>query len=128
MMAGMCSSQSSSLVTFASATRTIDASPFRIPIENTWSIEDVRFTEDEYIDYISRFCKSQLGLKECSIKLLVEYIGNTTGGHPGLIALFMNKIKHHFSSNLKYVKELTFEKIFLYLKSYEFSITVQMVS
>src|SRR3954452_24898333 len=107
---------------YSSATRTIDVSPFTIPHENTWGIEDVRFTQDEYEDYFLRFCKTHLRKmkNEIDIKHLQEYVWNTTAGHPGLIAFFMNHIRDHFSPQLKYDDTLTFKRIFLYLKSYGF--------
>ena len=105
----------------SSATRTIDVSPYTIPPENTWGIEDVRFTKDEYKDYFLRFCSTHLrGIKvKDNVTYLQEYVYNTTAGHPGLVAFFMNHIKDHFSLQLKY-DTLTFERIFLYLKSHEF--------
>jgi hypothetical protein len=85
---------------------------------NTWGIEDVRFTENEYEDYFLRFCKTHLGKMkdENDIRYLQEYVHNTTARHPGLVAFFMNHIKDHFSPQLKYDDTLKFERIFLYLK------------
>ncbi|RGB29701.1 hypothetical protein C1646_794910 [Rhizophagus diaphanus] len=111
---------------FSSAIRTIDVSPYVIPRENTWGIEDVRFTKDEYEDYFLRFCRKYLKkMKDKNdIRCLQEYVHNTTACHPGLVAFFMNHIKDHFSSQLKYDDKLTFKKIFLYLKSYRFMMAV----
>jgi hypothetical protein len=55
------------------ATRTID---FAIPPENTWSIEVVRFTEDEYEDYFLHFCRTHLGKMkdENDVAYLQEYV------------------------------------------------------
>ncbi|PKC15985.1 hypothetical protein RhiirA5_407558, partial [Rhizophagus irregularis] len=105
-----------------SATHTMDVSPFAIPSENTWSIENVRFTKDEYEDYFLRFCRKYLKKieDENDIRYLQEYVHNTTARHPGLVVFFMNHIKDHFSFQLKYDDKLTFGKIFLYLKSYRF--------
>ena len=113
-----------------SATRTIDVSPFTIPHENTWGIEDMRFTQDEYEDYFLRFCRIYLGRMkdENDIKYLQEYVYNTTARQPGLVAFFMNHIRDHFSSQLKYDQTLTFEKIFSYLKSYSFISAVNEAS
>ncbi|GBB99301.1 hypothetical protein RclHR1_03480005 [Rhizophagus clarus] len=107
---------------YSSTTCTIDVSPFAISSENTWSIEDVRFTKDEYKDYFLRFCRTHLGniKDENDVKYLLKYVYNTTAGHPGLVAFFMNNIKNHFFPQLKYDDTLTFERIFLYLKSYRF--------
>ncbi|CAB4421747.1 unnamed protein product [Rhizophagus irregularis] len=115
---------------FTSATRTIDVSPFAIPRENTWGIKDVRFTKDEYKDYFLRFCRKYLRKieDENDIRYLQEYVHNTTARHPGLVMFFMNHIKDHFSSKLKYDDKLTFGKIFLYLKSYRFMRTVDEAS
>ncbi|PKK65589.1 hypothetical protein RhiirC2_715452 [Rhizophagus irregularis] len=59
----------------SSATYTIDVSPFMILPENTWSIEDVRFTEEEYKDYFLRFCSTHLKNMddEDDINYLQEY-------------------------------------------------------
>jgi hypothetical protein len=107
---------------YSSATRTMDVSPFTIPPKNTWGIEDMRFTEDEYKDYFSRFCKTYLGKmkNKDDVIHLQKYVYNTTARHPGLVAFFMIHISDHFSPQLKYDETLTFERIFLYLKSYKF--------
>jgi len=114
----------------SSATRTIDVSPFVIPPENTWGIEDVRFTKDEYEDYFLRFCRTHLGKmkNENDVTHLQEYVRNTTACHPGLVAFFLNHIRDHFSPQLKYDNTLTFERIFLYLKSYAFMSAVNEAS
>ena len=66
--------------------------PCAIPEQNTWGFNDVRFTDDEFEDFVSRFCKSHLHLEDHDSKLLQQYVGNTTGYHPGLVACFMDKI------------------------------------
>ncbi|CAB4446762.1 unnamed protein product [Rhizophagus irregularis] len=106
----------------SSATYTINVSPFMILPENTWSIEDVRFTEEEYKDYFLRFCSTHLKNMEDEddINYLQEYVCNTTACHPGLVAFFMNHIRDHFSRQLKYDDTLKFDSIFLYLKSHGF--------
>src|SRR3954469_6312387 len=88
----------------SSATRTMDVSPFMIHPENTWGIEDVRFTKDEYKDYFLRFCCTHLSEieDEDNVTYLQEYVYNTTAGHPGLVAFFMNHIKDYFSRELRY--------------------------
>jgi hypothetical protein len=64
----------------------------------------MRFTQDEYEDYFLHFCKTHLRKMkdENDIKYLQEYVCNTTARHPGLVAFFMNHIRDHFSSQLKY--------------------------
>jgi hypothetical protein len=115
---------------YSSATCAIDVSPFAIPSKNTWGIEDVRFTKDEYDEYFVRFCRTHLEKtkNENDIRYLQEYVHNTTARHPGLVAFFMNHIKDHFSPQLKYDDTLKFEKIFLYLKSYGFISAVNEAS
>ena len=110
------------------ATRTMDVSPFAV--ENTWGIEDVRFTKDEYEDYLLRFCRTHLGKvkDKKDVTYLQEYVHNTTARHPGLVAFFMNHIRDYFSPQLKYDDTLTFERIFLYLKSYTFMRAVDSAS
>jgi hypothetical protein len=114
----------------SSASCTMDISPYAIPPRNTWGVEDVRFTKDEYEDYFLRFCRNHLGeiKDEENVTYLQEYVYNTTAGHPGLIAFFMNHIKEHFSQQLKYTNTLTFREIFLYLKSYGFMEEVNIAS
>jgi len=106
-----------------SASTTV-VTPYSIPPKNTWGLEDVRFTKAESEDYISRFCTTYFDLEEDDTTLLQEYVVNTTAYHPGLVAYFMDKIQDHFFSDRKYGKKLTFERIFLYLKSYEFYIAI----
>ena len=97
---------------------------YSIPPKNTWALEDVRFTKAGSEDYISLFCTSYFYLEEDDATLLQEYVVNTTAYHPGLVAFFMGNIHDHFFSDRKYGKKLTFERIFLYLKSYEFYIAI----
>jgi hypothetical protein len=115
---------------YSSATSTIDVSPFAIPRENMWGIEDVRFTKVEYDDYFLRFCRTHLEKmkNENDIRYLQEYVHNTTARHPGLVAFFMNHIRDHFSPQLKYNNTLTFKRIFLYLKSHRFMRAVDVAS
>ena len=112
----------------SAATRTVDVSPFAI--ESIWGIRDVRFTKDEYEDYFLRFCRTHLGKvkDENDVTYLQEYVHNTTARHPGLVAFFMNHIRDYFSQNLKYDDTLTFERIFLYLKSHTFMRAVDLAS
>lgn len=42
------------------ASPTTDVTPYVIPLQNTWSLEDVRFSGDEYYDYFLRFCTNHL--------------------------------------------------------------------
>ena len=98
--------------------------PYSIPPKNTWGLEDVRFTKAESEDYISRLCTSYFDLEEDDTTLLQEYVVNITAYRPGLVAYFIGKIQDHFFSDRKYGKKLTFERIFLYLKSYKFYIAI----
>lgn len=66
---------------------------------------------------MSLFCVSHLG--DGDVELLQEYVSNTIGYHPGLVFCFLGKIRNPFSSDVKYDKQLTFEKIFTYIKSYD---------
>lgn len=95
--------------------------PCAIPENNTWGLSDVKFTEDEFEDYVSRFCGLHLGLKDDDSKLIQEWVARTTGYHPGLVACFMDKIK---ADLLVKHKELTFQQIFWYLKSSGFNIAM----
>src|SRR4051812_45822610 len=80
-----------------SSANEIDVSPFRIDPRNTWGLEDVRFTDDEYDDYFSRFCNTHFGnMENDDAAVLQEYVRNTTGRHPGLVSYFMNKIQQKF--------------------------------
>jgi hypothetical protein len=104
-----------------SSANPMDVSPFRIDPKNTWGIEDVRFTNDEYDDYVSRFCKTHFGKMEAyDAAALQQYVCNTTGRHPGLVSYFMNNIQQKFQQQLKYGGTLKFSEIFLYLKSHSF--------
>ncbi|GBC03499.1 hypothetical protein RclHR1_05150009 [Rhizophagus clarus] len=100
----------------SSATRTMDVSPFAIPSENTWGIEDVYFTKDEYKEYFLRFCSTHFReMKDKdNVTHLQDYVYNATAGHPGLVAFFMDHIKDHFSPQgfrgYLYVQHLTQEE------------------
>ena len=105
-----------------SSANPMDVSPFHIDPSNTWGLEDVRFTDDEYDDYASRFCDTHFGsMKNGDAAALQEYVRNTTGRHPGLVAYFMNNIGQKFQQRLKYGGTLKFSEIFLYLKSHSFT-------
>lgn len=98
-----------------------EITPYMIPLSNTWSLEDVRFTDDEYNDYFSRFCKNYLQtMVPGDVRSLQNYVRSTTACHPGLVAFFMEHICNHFLPKLKYKRELQFEEVFLYLKSHKF--------
>lgn len=106
----------------------MDVSPFQINPSNTWGLEDLRFTDDEYNDYVSRFCRAHMGnMGSGDAAALQEYVRNTTGRHPGLVAYFMNSIRQKFQQRLKYGGALKFSEIFLYLKTHDF-ITMASVS
>ncbi|RUS22737.1 hypothetical protein BC937DRAFT_87481 [Endogone sp. FLAS-F59071] len=66
-------------------------------------------------------------MKDEDIVFLQAYVHNTTGHYPGLVMFFMNHIKDYFYPQLKYDDILTFEKIFLYLKLYDFMTAVDSV-
>ena len=62
---------------------------------------------------------------------LLQYVCNMTECHPGLVAFFMGSIRNQFNQQLKYSREsemLTWDKVFKYLKSYNFWTTVMDVS
>ncbi|CAG8482724.1 10489_t:CDS:2 [Acaulospora morrowiae] len=106
---------------------TMNVSPIKINSRNTWSLEEMCFTDEEYHDYVSRFCNKYLNMNDDDALCLQQYVYNTTERHPGLVAFFMNNIKNHFSQQLKYPREretLTWDKVFKYLKSYNFWDTV----
>ncbi|CAG8487237.1 5415_t:CDS:2 [Ambispora leptoticha] len=64
---------------------TMDVSPIAINLQNTWSLENVRFTDEEYNDYISCFCKKYFGnMKDDDALCLQQYVYNMTDRHPGL--------------------------------------------
>ncbi|RUS13557.1 hypothetical protein BC937DRAFT_95137 [Endogone sp. FLAS-F59071] len=87
----------------------------------------MHFTKDEYDDYFLNFCKMHFkNMKDEDVTFLQAYVHNTTGHHPGLVTFFMNHIKDHFYLQLKYDDILIFEKIFLYLKSYDFMTAVDL--
>lgn len=92
----------------------------------------MRFTNEEYCDYVSRFCKKYLGnMNDEDALCLQQYVHNMTERHPGLVAFFMGSIRNQFNQQLKYPREsetLTWDKIFKYLKSYNFWTTVMDVS
>ena len=99
----------------------MDVSPYRLNNTHIWSLENVRFTEDEFYDYFRRFCKLKLEDLE-DVDVLGHYVSEVTLLHPGLVAFIMNMIYERFLSQLKEGKEvLTFEKIYAYLSSYRFN-------
>ena len=111
---------------------TMNVSPIIIHPQNTWSLEEVCFTNEEFNDYISRFCKKYLGnMNGNDILCLQQYVYNMTERHPGLVAFFMGNIRNQFKPQVKYPREsemLTWDKVFKYLKSHDFWTTVMNVS
>jgi len=104
----------------SSSANVMDVSPFQIAPDNTWGLEDLRFTDDEYNDYVSRFRRARLGnMGNDDAAALQEYVRNATERHPGLVAYFMNSICQRFG-RLKYGETLKFSEIFAYLKSQRF--------
>ncbi|PKY58787.1 hypothetical protein RhiirA4_429963 [Rhizophagus irregularis] len=65
---------------------------------NKWGFNDVCFIEEEYSNYFYQFCK-------------------ITNLHPGLVAFIMNEICGRFLKR----ETLTFEDVFMYLKSSNFN-------
>ena len=78
-------------------------SPIIVSSKNTWSLQNVRFTDAECRDYISRFCEKYFkGMNNEDALCLEQYVLNLTEGHPGLVAYFMRRIQTQFQQELKY--------------------------
>jgi hypothetical protein len=111
---------------------TMNVSPITIHPRNIWSLEEVRFNNEECCDYILRFCKKYFGgMNDEDALCLQQYVHNMTERHPGLVAFFMDSIRDQFNQQLKYPREsetLKWDKVFKYLKSYNFWTTVMDVS
>ncbi|CAG8616901.1 6105_t:CDS:2, partial [Paraglomus occultum] len=72
-------------------------SPFDLDEINTWNFEDVRYTEQEYADFFSVFCRSNLKLvPEGDVPRLANYVKEATKCHPGLISFVLNDIVLRF--------------------------------
>ncbi|GES90314.1 hypothetical protein GLOIN_2v1485334 [Rhizophagus clarus] len=85
---------------------------------NKWGFNDVCFTEEEYNDYFHQFCKVCLKkLENEHIQHLLNYLREITNLHPGLVTLIMNEIRGRFIKR----ETLTFEDVFMYLKSNDFN-------
>ncbi|CAG8640461.1 10806_t:CDS:2, partial [Racocetra persica] len=102
---------------FGHVTRSISP-PSILRKDDTWGFSDVRFTDEEFDDYVYRFCEMRLHmLKKGDIPFLHNYVREITAYHPGLIAFTMDEIYKRF---VKRTSELEFGDIFAFLKSYEF--------
>ncbi|GES72654.1 hypothetical protein GLOIN_2v1485334 [Rhizophagus clarus] len=65
----------------------MDISPCQIDAESTWGYENVRFTEEEFHEYFTKFCTKKLKrLKNEDIPFLYEYVDIKTSLHPGIRA------------------------------------------
>jgi hypothetical protein len=85
---------------------------------NKWGFNDVCFTEEEYSNYFHQFCKVCLEkLENEHIQHLFNYVREITNLHPGLVAFIMNEIRGRFLKR----ETLTFEDVFMYLKSSDFN-------
>jgi hypothetical protein len=85
---------------------------------NKWGFNDVCFIEEEYSNYFYQFCKVCLEkLENEYIQHLFNYVREITNLHSGLVAFIMNEIRGRF---LK-CETLTFEDVFMYLKSSNFN-------
>ena len=111
---------------------TMDVSPVLVRPQNAWGLQDVRFTDAECRDYISRFCeKSFKDLSKEDASCLEQYVHNLTDGHPGLVAYFMHSIEAQFRQERKYPEKTTkvsWPLIFKFLKSHDYFISVMLVS
>jgi hypothetical protein len=97
-------------------------SPFQLSEHNTWGLKEIRFTSEEYNDYVTNFSRSKLNLlSQQDEDNLLNYIRQCTLCHPGLVTFILNHIFERFVSQIKQnEKRLTFSEIFKYLKSYNF--------
>ncbi|GES76147.1 P-loop containing nucleoside triphosphate hydrolase [Rhizophagus clarus] len=99
------------------------STPVDISESNSKSIYDIRYTDYELEEYVTKFCRC-FNLKEHNSNIIPEfirYIKNATAGHVGLV----RHILHYTREEMKpKVNELTWNKILAYLNSNEFNETI----
>ncbi|RHZ81800.1 hypothetical protein Glove_117g21 [Diversispora epigaea] len=102
------------------------STPVSIPAENSKSLLDIKFTDDELWSYVKSFCNRHFVLLDNNILNDIisnfnKYIQKATAGHVGLV--------RHILHNTKSVMEwrenvLTWKDIFVYLNSSRFNLTI----
>ena len=102
--------------------QTVNISPYQLEKENTWGIEDMKFTREEFYEYFQKFSEyHHFSFSPEDARSLSNYVYKATACHPGLVAYVMNRILERFSAQIKQRTEcMTFVKVFQFLKSYSF--------
>jgi hypothetical protein len=74
-------------------------SPFFIPQENTWGLEAIRFTREEYEEYFRLLWEMtfSIPMSQEDVAHLKSEVWRLTRGHPGLISFICNQFYESFT-------------------------------
>jgi hypothetical protein len=96
------------------------STPVEIPELNSKSIYDIKFTDHELEEYVTKFCRC-FNLKKHNENIIpefIKYIKNATAGHVGFVRHILYYTREEMKSK---VNELTWTKILVYLNSNGFN-------
>ena len=103
--------------------------PYMMCPHGRWGLEQLRFTEDEFLSFVKEFINLHLPMMDHEdVGFLTSYIQKETARHPGLTAFFLEKIRPRFSLEIREREKLTFKKTFSYFVSADFKSAVSSVS
>ncbi|RGB29580.1 hypothetical protein C1646_672365 [Rhizophagus diaphanus] len=99
--------------------------PTSIPLRNSMSLADIRFTDEELEEYVKVYCDRNFGLSsnDFIISQFFLYIKCATTGHAGFVRHILQHTKDEMQSKIRNV-ELTWKEIYRYLNSPGFDQTV----
>ncbi|RHZ52590.1 hypothetical protein Glove_460g69 [Diversispora epigaea] len=102
--------------------------PITIPPENSKSLLDIKFTDDELKNYVKIFCNRHFVLLDNNIlndiiSKFNKYIQKATAGHVGLVRHILHNTKNAMEWRIR-KNVLTWKNIFMYLNSNSFNLTI----
>ncbi|CAG8598094.1 8930_t:CDS:2 [Diversispora eburnea] len=104
------------------------STPVSIPAENSKSLLDIKFTDDELWNYVEIFCNRHFVLLDNNIlndiiSKFNKYIQKATAGHVGLVRHILHNTKSAMEWRIR-ENVLTWKDIFAYLNSNRFNLTI----
>ena len=101
------------------------STPLYIPLNNSMSLTDIRFTDKELEEYVKVYYNRNFGLSSNDhiISQFILYVDYATAGHVGFVRHILQHTKDEMQSKIRNVK-LTWKDIYRYLNSPGFDQTI----
>src|SRR5262249_10856305 len=95
-----------------------------LSLDSTWTFDDVRFTEEEYVDFFDQYTKAFfINMDDLDKLCLCDYLRNATARHPGLITFILQRIWWKFRAE----RSPSFDTSFQFLISEQFQLAISKV-